>query len=44
MKKKQLIKNGMQYQFKNEVEDDKHILTLSGFVGEPDLFDMIMGV
>lgn len=44
MTKKQLIQNGLQYQFKNEVEDGEHILTLSGFVGEPDLFDMLMGV
>lgn len=44
MEKKQLIKNSLKYQFKNEVEEEKHILTLSGFVGEPDLFDMIMGV
>lgn len=44
MKKEQLIKNGLKYQFKNEAENDEHVLTLSGFVGDPDIFDMLMGV
>ncbi|WP_271401446.1 head maturation protease, ClpP-related [Salinicoccus roseus] len=42
MKREQLIKNGMKYEFKNEVQSDTHILTLSGVVAKPDLWDMIM--
>lgn len=44
MTKRKLIENGLKYKFKNETTEDEHILTLSGFVGEPDIFDMIMGV
>ncbi|GAB3061905.1 head maturation protease, ClpP-related [Salinicoccus sesuvii] len=42
MKKEQLIKNGMKYKFQNEVQDGQHILTLSGVVAKPSLWDMIM--
>lgn len=42
MTRKQLIKNGLKYQFKNEIKGDKHILTLSGVVAKPDFWDMIM--
>lgn len=42
MKREQLIKNGLKYQFKNEVQDDTHILTLSGIVAKPDLFDILL--
>ncbi|AKG74370.1 head maturation protease, ClpP-related [Salinicoccus halodurans] len=41
MTKQQLIKNGMKYQFKNEVQDDKHVLTLSGVVAKPDWLDRL---
>lgn len=42
MDKRELIKNGMKYQFKNEATEDTHILTLSGAVGAPDILDLIM--
>lgn len=42
MTKKQMIKNGLKYQFKNEVQNDKHILTLSGVVAKPDWLDRML--
>lgn len=44
MTKRQLLKNGMKYQFKNEVKDDTHILTLSGVVAKPDWLDKLLEV
>lgn len=44
MTKKQMIKNGLKYQFKNESRDDKHILTLSGVVAKPDWIDRMLDI
>ncbi|SDX65006.1 head maturation protease, ClpP-related [Salimicrobium album] len=44
MTREQLIKNGMKYQFTNEVRDNKHILTLSGVVAKPDWIDRMLEI
>jgi ATP-dependent protease ClpP protease subunit len=44
MTRQQLMKNGMRYQFKNEVQGDKHVLTLSGVVAKPDWIDRMLDI
>ncbi|ENH96718.1 hypothetical protein J416_09479 [Gracilibacillus halophilus YIM-C55.5] len=44
MTREKLIKNGMKYQFENEVKDDKYFLTLSGVVAKPDWIDRMLEI
>lgn len=44
MTREKLMKNGLKYQFKNEVKNNKFILTLSGVVAKPDWIDRMLEI